>query len=73
MVLPIIILVTIPVFLGIAYVSPFDLPDEAETEMIPEESDVGILYFLLMGIWTIFLIRILLQVRKGIFKITQRY
>ena len=73
MVLPVIILVTIPIFLGIAYVSPFDLPDETNPEIISEEPYVSILYFMLMGIWSIFLIRILLQVRKGLFKIIQRY
>jgi len=73
MVIPIIILVTIPVFLGIVYVPPFDQPEEIEKEVISEEPDVSILYFILVGFWTLYLIKILLQIKKGSFKITQRY
>ena len=73
MVIPIIILVAIPVFLGIVYVPPFDQPEELETEVISSEPNMSILYFMLIGIWVIFLLRILLQVKKGTFKITQRY
>ena len=73
MVIPIIILVTIPVFLGIVYVTPFEQPEEIEPEAIPEEPDVSILYFILMGIWTLYLIKIIFQIKKGTFKTTQRY
>ena len=73
MVIPIIILVAIPVFLGIVYVPPFDQPEELETEVISSEPNMSILYFMLIGIWIIFLLRILLQVKKGTFRITQRY
>jgi len=73
MVVPIIILVAIPVFLGIVYMPPFDQPEESEPEIISKEPDMSILYFMLMGIWIIFLLRILLQVKKGTFKATQRY
>jgi len=73
MVVPIIILVAIPVFLGIVYMPPFDQPEELEPEIISKEPDMSILYFMLMGIWIIFLLRILLQVKKGTFKATQRY
>ena len=73
MVAPIIILVAIPIFLGIVSVSPFDQPEEFNEERISEEPDLSILYFMLMGIWIIFLMRILLQIKKGTFKITQRY
>ena len=73
MVAPIIILVAIPIFLGIVSVSPFDLPEEFNEEMISEEPDLSILYFMLMGIWIILLMRILIQIKKGTFKITQRY
>ena len=73
MVIPIIILVTIPVFLGIVYVPPFDQPEEIEKEVISEEPDVSILYFILVGFWTLYLIKIILQIKKGSFKITQRY
>ena len=84
MVIPIIIVVAIPIFFGIVYAPPFDLPEESPDELISEpaefnddviseEPNVNILYFMLMGIWLIFLLRILLQVKKGTFKATQRY
>jgi hypothetical protein len=73
MVMPIILLVMIPIFLGFVYVSPFDQPEEIEPELISEEPDGSILYFILMGIWSIFLLRILYRIKKGTFKITHRY
>ena len=83
MVIPIIILVTIPIFLGIVYVSPFDPPEEFNDEIIsePEFSDESsseepsgnILYFFLIGIWAFILLRMLLQIKKGTFKATKRY
>jgi len=73
MVIPIIVLVAIPVFLGIVYMPPFDLPAEEEPIEIPEEPDVSILYYILLGFWTLYLIKILLQVKRGTFKVTQRY
>ncbi len=73
MVVPIIVLISIPIFLGIVYIPPYDLPVEEELKEIPEEPDVSILYYILMGIWTLYLIKILLQVKKGTFKVTQRY
>ena len=73
MVIPIVFLVAIPIFLGIVTVSPFDLPEEPEEEIISEEPNVNILYFFLMGIWLFFLIRILLQLKKGTFKVTNTY
>ncbi|MFQ5476385.1 MAG: hypothetical protein ACE5DT_05065 [Nitrosopumilus sp.] len=84
MVIPLIIVVAIPIFFGIVYSPPFDLPEEFNDETIsephefndeaiPEEPDMSILHFVLMVIWIIFLLRILLQVKKGTFKATQRY
>jgi hypothetical protein len=73
MVIPIITLVAIPVFLGIVFLPPFDLPEEPKNEIISEEPNNNILYFLLIVIWTIVLTRILLQIKKGTFKFTQRY
>lgn len=73
MVIPIIVLITIPIFLGIVYVAPFDQPEEIDPQVISEEPDMSILYFILMVTWTIFLLRILLNIKKGTFKITQRY
>lgn len=72
MVFPIIVLVTIPIFLGIVYVAPFDQP-KMQSEVIEEEPDGTILYVFLMGIWLIFLMRILLQLKRGTFRVTQRY
>ena len=80
MVLPVIIIVAIPIFLGLVYMPPFDMPVEEEPKEISEEPkgiseepDVSILYYILMGIWSLYLIKIILQVKKGTFKVTQRY
>jgi len=73
MVIPIIVLVAIPVFLGIVYMPPFDQPVKEESRETPEEPDVSILYYILMGFWTLYLIKILLQVKKGTFNVRQRY
>ena len=72
MVVPIIVLVGIPIFLGIVYMPPFDMPVEEEIE-IPKEPDMSFLYFILLGIWSLYLIKIIIQIRKGSFKMTQRY
>ena len=73
MVLPIIVLIGIPIFFFFAYVAPFDQPEEIEEEIIAEEPGGGILYFFLMIIWIIFLMRILVQIKRDTFKATQRY
>ena len=73
MVLPIIVLIVIPAFLGIVYIPPFDMPVEEEPQEIPEEPDPSVLYYILMGIWTLYLIKILLQVKRKTFRITQKY
>lgn len=73
MVVPIIVLLGIPILLGIVYMHPYDLPVKEEPSEIPDEPDVSILYYILMGIWTLYLIKILLQVKKGTFKVTQRH
>ncbi len=73
MVIPIIILVTIPIFFGIVFAPPFEQPEEFNDEIISEEPDANILYFLLLVIWIIFLMRILFQIKNGTFKATQRY
>jgi hypothetical protein len=73
MVVPIIVLVAIPIFLGIVYMPPFDQPEEPEPREIAEGPDVSILYYILMGFWTLYLIKILLQLKRGTFKATQRY
>jgi len=71
--IPLIVLIGIPILLGIAFVSPYDEPQKSDREVIPEEPDVSILYFILIGFWTLYLIKILVQIKKGTFKITQRY
>ena len=73
MVIPIIILVAIPIFLGLVFVSPFDESEEIKKEVISKEPDTNIVYFLLMGIWILLLIRILFKIKKGTFKATQKY
>ncbi|MCH9664105.1 MAG: hypothetical protein K0U66_10695 [Gammaproteobacteria bacterium] len=73
MAIPIIILFTIPIILGIVYVSPFDEPETPDPEIISEESDVSILYLVLVGIWTFILLRMLIRIKKGTFRITQKY
>lgn len=73
MIVPIIVLLGIPVLLGIVYMPPYDLPVEEEPREIPDKPGVSILYYILIGIWTLYLIKILLQVKKGTFKVTQRY
>ncbi|MBT8173542.1 MAG: hypothetical protein KJO99_05780 [Nitrosopumilus sp.] len=73
MVMPIILLVGIPIFLGIVYMPPFDMPVEEEPKEILDKPDVSFLYYILIGIWTLYLIKILLQVKKGTFKVKQRY
>ena len=84
MVIPIIILVAIPIFIGIVFVSPFDQPKEFNDEIIlepkfndevilVEEPDMNIPYFLLLGIWAIILLRIIVQIKKGTFKAIKRY
>ena len=52
---------------------PFDMLVESKVAEIPEEPDVNILYYILIGIWTLYLIKILLQVKRRTFKVTQRY
>ena len=73
MVVPIIVLVAIPIFLGIVYMPPFDQQVQEEPKEVAEEPDVNTLYFILMGIWSLYLIKILIQIKKGSFKVTQRY
>ena len=73
MVLPIILLLGIPILLGIVYILPFEQPEEIPNEIISEETDLSFLYYILLVIWTLYLIKILLQVKRGTFKVTQRY
>lgn len=68
------IVIAIPIILGIVTVTPFDEPRVVEEPVeIDEEPNFGILYFFLMIIWFIFLIRILFQVKRGTFSLQRRY
>lgn len=69
MLVQIIILSSIPIFLGIVYVQPFDLPVEEESKIIPDEPSVSILYCVLIGVWILYLTKTLLQVKKVTFKV----
>lgn len=73
MVLPIVVLIVIPIFLGISFVAPFDQPEDFEEPPMPQNSGATVLYVLLMGIWILFLLRIVILMRRGTYKITQRY
>ena len=75
--IPIIILVAIPIFLGIVYMPPFDMPEQVEPEevepAVPKEPGMNILFFMMMVIWIVFLLRIIIKLKKGTFRVTQRY
>ena len=78
MVVPLVVVVAIPIFLGIVYMPPFEMPEQPEPEEItpkeiPEEPGMDILYFMMMIIWIIFLLRIIIQIKRGTFRVTQRY
>lgn len=69
MLVQIIILSSIPIFLGIVYVQPFNLSVEEESKIIPDELSVSILYCVLIGVWILYLTKTLLQVKKVTFKV----
>jgi len=79
MVFQLAVVIIIPIILGIVVVPPFDLPeDPPESIPVTDEprSDIpdrGFFYFFLMVIWLFFLIRILLQIRKGTFKLQRKF
>ncbi|MDH3610144.1 MAG: hypothetical protein OEM79_00120 [Nitrosopumilus sp.] len=79
MVFQLVVVIVIPIILGIVVVPPFDLPEEhSESITVPDEpsSDIperDFFYFFLMIIWLFFLIRILLQIRRGTFKLQRKF
>jgi hypothetical protein len=73
MAIPIIFLIAIPIVLGIAYVHPFDQLERLPQEEILEEPNTNILYVILLGVWIFFLLRIAIRIKRGTFKVTNRY
>ena len=76
MVLHIAGLVIIPIILTIVSVSPFELPVEEESEdlALPEsDTNFSILFFALIIIWLLLILRILYRVKRGTFKIQTRF
>ena len=71
--IPIITVLIIPIFFGIVYVSPFEFQEEEQIEIIQEEPNLNIFYFMLFVIWIIFLTRILVQIKKRQFRFAQKY
>ena len=78
MVFQLAIVIIIPIIFGIVFVPPFEPPEEPEEIQVPEEPPIDVphrdfLYFFLMLIWLFFLIRILLQIRKGTFRLQRKF
>lgn len=79
MVFQLAVVIVIPIILGIAAVPPFDLPEEPPQEItvpdepLPDMPERNFIYFFLMIIWFFFLIRILVQMRKGTFKLQRKF
>ena len=71
--IPIIIVVAVPIFFGLVYVPPFEIPEEEPIEVIPEDPSLDIFYFMLFAIWIVFLVRILIQVKRRQFRFAQKY
>lgn len=69
----------IPIIMGIVIAPTFDLPKESAKEISIQDDtswdipDMNFIYFFMMLIWLFFLIRILIQIRKGTFKIQKRF
>ena len=79
MVLQLVVVIVIPLILGISYVPPFDLPEQPTEEITVLDEpasdlpDRDFIYFFLMIIWFFFLLRILLQIRKGTLTLKRKY
>ncbi len=65
--------------MGIVIAPTFDPPKESVEEISIQDDtswdipDRNFIYFFMMLIWLFFLIRILIQIRKGTFKIQKRF
>ena len=78
MVLHIAGLVIIPIILTIVSVSPFEVPVEEEEESedlsLPEsETNFSILFFALLCVWLLLILRMLYRVKRGTFKIQTKF
>ncbi len=77
MVLHIAGLVIIPIILTIVSVSPFEVPveeEESEDLALPEsETNFSILFFALLCVWLLLILRMLYRVKRGTFKIQTKY
>ncbi len=68
----------IPIILTIVSVSPFEVPVEEEEESedltLPEsETNFSILFFALLCVWLLLILRMLYRVKRGTFKIQTKY
>ncbi len=72
-------LVIIPIILTIVSVSPFEVPVEEEEEesedlALPEsDSNFSILFFALLIVWLLLILRMLYRVKRGTFKIQTKF
>ena len=76
MVLHIVGLVIIPIILALVSVSPFEMHVDEENEDLdlPEsDTNFSILFFALIIIWLLLILRILYQVKRGTFKIQTKF
>lgn len=70
-------LVIIPIILTIVSVSPFEVPveeEESEDLALPEsETNFSILFFALLCVWLLLILRMLYRVKRGTFKIQTKF
>ena len=65
-------LIIIPIILSIVTVSPFDPPPEVEPQEIkmPEsKTNFDLLYFTLFAIWILLILKIIIQIKQGTFRV----
>ena len=73
MIIPVFIAVLIPIFFGIVYVSPFELPEKIDADKIPENPSLDIFFLILFAVWIIFMVKIIIQIKKRQFRFAQKY
>ena len=72
MVLHIAGLIIIPIILSIVTISPFDSPPEVEPQEIqmPEsKTNFDLLYFTLLIIWILLIIKVIIRIKQGTFNV----